>query len=70
VSYNKRRPHKAGYFRELLATNSDIGSEQGGFLRCVACQVLPLTRLSEGAKAPDDPIDKFRDWHENTNSIF
>jgi hypothetical protein len=33
---------------------------QGGFLRRVACQVLPLTRLG----------DKFRDWQEITNSIF
>jgi hypothetical protein len=24
VSYNKQRLHKAGYFRELLATNPDI----------------------------------------------
>jgi len=41
-----------------------------GFLRRVACQVLPLMRLGEGAQAPDAPIDKFRDWQENTNSIF
>ncbi|HET7208470.1 MAG TPA: hypothetical protein VFI95_17980, partial [Terriglobales bacterium] len=43
---------------------------QGGFLRRVACQVLPLTRLGEGAQALDAPADKFRDWQENTNSIF
>jgi hypothetical protein len=36
----------------------------------VACQVLPLTRLGEGAQAPDAPVDKFRDWQEITNSIF
>jgi hypothetical protein len=36
----------------------------------VACQVSPLTRLGEGAQASDAPIDKFRDWQENTNSIF
>jgi len=36
----------------------------------VACKVLPLTRLSEGAQAPDAPVDKFRDWQEITNSIF
>jgi hypothetical protein len=46
------------------------GGEQGGFLRRVACQVLPLTRLGEGAQAPDAPADKFRDWQESTNSIF
>ena len=46
------------------------GDEQGGFLRRVACQVLPLTRLGEGAQALDAPVDKFPDWQENTNSIF
>ena len=46
------------------------GDEQGGFLRRVACQVLPLTRLGEGAQALDAPVDKFRDWQEITNSIF
>jgi hypothetical protein len=38
--------------------------------RRAACQVLPLTRLGEGAQALDAPVDKFRDWQENTNSIF
>ncbi len=36
----------------------------------MACQVLPLSRLSERAQALDAPVDKFRDWQENTNSIF
>src|SRR5262250_2178323 len=27
ISYNKQRLHKAGYFRELLATNPDINEE-------------------------------------------
>src|SRR5271156_6492068 len=27
-------------------------------------------RLGEGAQALDAPADKFRDWQENTNSIF
>jgi transposase len=34
VSYNKQRLHKAGYFRELLATNPDI--DEG--LRSLLCQ--------------------------------
>jgi hypothetical protein len=46
------------------------GGGQGGFLQRVACQVLPLMRLGEGAQALDAPADKFRDWQENTNSIF
>jgi hypothetical protein len=36
----------------------------------VACQVLPVSRLGEGAQALDAPVDKFRDWQESTNSIF
>jgi hypothetical protein len=35
----------------------------------VACQVLPLNRLGEGAQALDTPVDKFQDWQEITNSI-
>src|SRR5260370_10824886 len=46
------------------------GDKQGGFFRRVACQVLPLTRLGEGAQALDAPADKFRDWQENTKSNF
>ena len=33
VSYNKQRLHKAGYFRELLATNPDIGEGLCSLLR-------------------------------------
>ena len=36
----------------------------------MACQVSPLIRLGERAQALDAPVDKFRDWQENTNSIF
>jgi hypothetical protein len=35
-----------------------------------ACQVSPLNRLGAGTQAPDAPVDKFRDWQENTNSIL
>ena len=41
-----------------------------GFLQRAACQVLPLSRLGEGAKAPDAPVDLFRDWQEIIDSIF
>ena len=34
VSYNKQRLHKAGYFRELLATNPDIDED---CVRCCGC---------------------------------
>jgi hypothetical protein len=40
------------------------GGEQGGFLPRVACQVLPLKRLGQGARASNAPVDKFRDWGE------
>jgi hypothetical protein len=36
----------------------------------VACQVSPLKRLGARAEAPDAPVDLFRDWQENTNSIL
>src|SRR5258706_1518268 len=45
------------------------GGEQGGFLRRVACQVLPSSRLGEGAQALDALVDKFRDWQAKPNSI-
>jgi hypothetical protein len=44
--------------------------ESKEFLQRVACQVSPLSRLGEGARASDAPVDKFRDWQESTNSIF
>jgi len=31
---------------------------------------LPLNRLGEGAQVSDAPVNKFRDWQENTKSIF
>jgi hypothetical protein len=34
-----------------------VAVKQGGFLRRVACQVLPLIRLGEGAQALDAPVD-------------
>src|SRR5713226_10696073 len=57
-------------WRRATAPLRRCGGEYGGFLRRVACQVLPSSRLGEGAQAPDAPVDKFRDWQENTNSIF
>jgi hypothetical protein len=31
---------------------------------------LPLSRLGTRAQAPNAPVDLFRDWQENTNSIL
>jgi transposase len=44
VSYNKRRLHKAGYFRELLATNPDIHEGLRSLLRLCRETVVRLQR--------------------------
>jgi len=44
VSYNKQRLHKAGYFRELLATNPDIDEGLSSLLRCCRETVVRLER--------------------------
>ena len=42
VSYNKQRLHKAGYFRELLATHPDIDAGLGALLRLCRETVVRL----------------------------
>ena len=44
VSYNKQRLHKAGYFRELLATNPDIDEGLCSLLRACRETVVRLQR--------------------------
>jgi transposase len=44
VSYNKQRLHKAGYFRELLATNPDIDPGLCELLRLCRQMVVNLQR--------------------------
>jgi len=44
VSYNKQRLHKAGYFRELLATNPDIDEGLCSLLRVCRETVVRLQR--------------------------
>ena len=44
VSYNKQRLHKAGYFRELLATNPDINDGLRSLLRVCRETVVRLQR--------------------------
>src|SRR5579872_746220 len=44
VSYNKQRLHKAGYFRELLATNPDINEGLCALLRVCRETVVRLQR--------------------------
>jgi transposase len=44
VNYNKQRLHKAGYFRELLATNPDINDGLSSLLRVCRETVVRLQR--------------------------
>ena len=44
VAYNKQRLHKAGYFRELLATNPDIDEGLRSLLRLCRETVVRLQR--------------------------
>jgi transposase len=44
VSYNKQRLHKAGYFRELLASNPDIDAGLGSLLRLCRETVVRLQK--------------------------
>src|SRR6202167_1978826 len=48
VSYNKQRLHQAGYFRELLATNSDI-NDSLRFLLQLCRETLVRLQKIEGA---------------------
>jgi transposase len=48
VSYNKQRLHKAGYFRELLATNPDIDEGLGSLLRLCRETVVRLEKTESG----------------------
>lgn len=45
VSYKKQKLHKAGYFRELLATNPDINEGLGSLLRLCGETVVRLQRM-------------------------
>ena len=61
--------HQPDASRSCL-TPEEVKRPKEDFFGAWTCQVLPLTRLGEGARALDAPTDKFRDWQENTNSIF
>jgi len=51
VSYNKQRLHKAGYFRELLATNPDIDEGLGSLLRLCREMVVRLQKTESAMVA-------------------
>jgi transposase len=46
VSYNKQRLHKAGYFRELLASNADIDEGLRSLLRLCRESALRLGKCT------------------------
>jgi transposase len=45
VSYNKRKLHKAGYYRELLASNPDIDESLRSLLRQCREMVVRLDKM-------------------------
>jgi hypothetical protein len=49
VNYNKQRLHKAGYFRELLATNPDIDEGLCSLLRLCRETVVRLQKTERGS---------------------
>src|SRR3977135_241583 len=52
VSYNKQRLHKAGYFRELLATNPDIDEGLCSLLRLCRETVVRLGKTESALGRP------------------
>jgi len=58
VSYNKQKLHKAGYFRELLASNPDINEGLSPLLRLCRETVVRLSKL-ESALVRSLECDQF-----------
>src|SRR5215468_397112 len=56
VSYNKQRLHKAGYFRELLATNPDINEELCSLLRLCRETVVRLEKTERALVRSLEPL--------------
>jgi hypothetical protein len=61
VSYNKQKLHKAGYFRELLTSNPDIGES----LRSLLCRLtgeVPPTTAVRGLRLNQPSIGSLASW--------
>src|SRR5580700_2077723 len=58
VSYNKQRLHKAGYFRELLATNPEINEGLGSLLRVCRETVVRLQRTESALERDSLLMDR------------
>ena len=67
VSYNKQRLHKAGYFRELLATNPDIPEGLRSLLRLCRETVVRLQK-TESALVRSLEQDEGR-WGSNPEDL-
>ena len=75
VSYNKERLHKAGYFRELLATNPDINDGLRSLLRLCRETVVRLSKTESALvrSLERDPLfetrrathEHSRDWPDH-----
>jgi len=59
VSYNKQKLHKAGYFRELLATNPDIDEGLRSLLRLCRETVVRLGKTESALVRSLEPGESF-----------
>ena len=62
VSYNKKKLHQAGYFRELLASNPDINEGLRPLLRLCRETVVRLSKLESALVRPRNATDFW--WNE------
>ena len=62
VSYNKRKLHQAGYFRELLATNLDINEGLRPLLQLCRETVVRLSKTENAlvSSLQEDPVLRYR----------
>jgi len=69
VSYNKQRLHKAGYFRELLATNPDINDGLRSLLRVCRETVVRLSKTESALARSLEQDSLLRDRVERLMTI-
>jgi transposase len=69
VSYNKQRLHKAGYFRELLATNPDIPEGLCSLLRLCRETVVRLSKTESALVRSLEQDSLLRDRVERMMTI-
>ena len=69
VSYNKQRLHKAGYFRELLATNPDIPEGLRSLLRLCRETVVRLQKTESALVRSLEQVELLMDRVERLMTI-